>query len=64
LIERDPSKRLGYRSGGKGFEDIKSHPWFTGIDWDAIYRKESVPPFEPDVSPSLNTFAVARGADE
>ena len=50
LLERDPNKRLGYRAGGGGMEDIKSHPWFRGIDWQAIYNKEVVPPFEPDVS--------------
>lgn len=49
-MERDPNKRLGYRPGGGGFEDLKAHPWFTGIDWNALYNKEVVPPFEPDVS--------------
>lgn len=50
FLERDPNKRLGYRPGGGGFEDIKAHPWFAGIDWDALYHKQVVPPFEPDVS--------------
>lgn len=44
FLERDPSKRLG------GIEEIQKHPWFRGIDWEAMYRKEVVPPFEPDVS--------------
>ncbi|BEI87199.1 hypothetical protein CcaverHIS002_0705450 [Cutaneotrichosporon cavernicola] len=48
FLERDPTKRLGYRPGGGGFEDIKAHPWFAGIDWDALYNKQVVPPFEPD----------------
>ena len=50
FLERDPNKRLGYRPGGGGMADIKSHPWFRGIDWQAVYNKEVVPPFEPDVS--------------
>ena len=50
FLERDPNKRLGYRAGGGGMADIKSHPWFRGINWQAIYDKEVVPPFEPDVS--------------
>jgi len=50
FLERDPNKRLGYRPGGGGFADIKGHPWFSGIDWDALYNKAVVPPFEPDVS--------------
>ncbi|EIW69468.1 AGC/YANK protein kinase [Tremella mesenterica] len=48
FLERDPNKRLGYRPGGGGFEDIKSHPWFRGIDWNALHNKEVLPPFEPD----------------
>lgn len=48
FLERDPNKRLGYRPGGGGFADIMAHPWFAGLDWDALYRKAVVPPFEPD----------------
>ncbi|WWC61115.1 uncharacterized protein I303_103693 [Kwoniella dejecticola CBS 10117] len=48
FLDRDPNKRLGYRPGGGGFEDIKAHPWFRNIDWDQLYKKEVVPPFEPD----------------
>lgn len=48
FLERDPNKRLGYRPGGGGFEDIKAHPWFAGLDWAALGRKQVVPPFEPD----------------
>lgn len=43
-------RRLGYKLGGGGLQDIKAHPWFQGVDWEAIYRKEAAPPFEPDVS--------------
>lgn len=43
-------RRLGYKLGGGGLQDIKAHPWFAGVDWDGIYRKEVAPPFEPDVS--------------
>jgi hypothetical protein len=50
LLERDPNKRLGYRPGGGGFEDIKRHAWFKGINWGALHAKEVIPPFEPDVS--------------
>ncbi|WWD01371.1 hypothetical protein V866_008314 [Kwoniella sp. B9012] len=48
LLDRDPNKRLGYRPGGGGFEDIKGHAWFRNINWDQLYKKEVVPPFEPD----------------
>jgi serine/threonine kinase 32 len=58
FLDRDPNRRLGYRPGGGGFEDIKTHPWFRGIDWDAMYKKEVVPPFEPDVSGDVSTSAL------
>nr|WVH01947.1 cAMP-dependent protein kinase [Naematelia aurantialba] len=48
FLERDPNRRLGYRPGGGGMTDIKAHPWFKGLDWEALHRKEIVPPFEPD----------------
>ena len=45
LFKKEPDKRLG---GGPGdAEDIKKHPWFEGFDWDALLRKELIPPFIP-----------------
>ncbi|WVR05224.1 hypothetical protein IAU60_002236 [Kwoniella sp. DSM 27419] len=41
FLERDPNRRLGYRPGGGGMDDIKAHPWFRNIDWDQMYNKES-----------------------
>lgn len=60
MLERDPNKRLGWRPGGGGFADIKAHPWFAGIDWDALYNKQVVPPFEPDVSALQPPFSGRR----
>ncbi|WVO20762.1 uncharacterized protein IAS62_002062 [Cryptococcus decagattii] len=48
FLERDPNKRLGYRPGGGGMNDIKNHPWFRNINWEQLYDKDVVPPFEPD----------------
>lgn len=39
-------------------QDIKAHPWFKGVDWEAIYKKEAIPPFEPDVSRARSTRGV------
>lgn len=58
FLERDPNRRLGYRPGGGGFQDVKNHPWFRGIDWVQLFNKESTPPFEPDVGPMLITTEV------
>lgn len=45
LLERDTRKRMGARNG---LDDFKAHPWFEGLDWEALMRKELNPPFEPD----------------
>ncbi|KAJ9117398.1 hypothetical protein QFC24_006494 [Naganishia onofrii] len=61
-LERDMHYRLGYKLGGGGIEDIKAHPWFRGIDWDAVYRKEAQPPFEPD--PKKANFDATHELEE
>ncbi|ETS65012.1 hypothetical protein PaG_00463 [Moesziomyces aphidis] len=45
LLERDPRKRLGCRSG---IDEFKTHAWFAGMDWPAMEAKQVPPPFEPD----------------
>lgn len=45
LFQKEPSKRLG--SGTGGADEIKAHPWFQGVDWGMIYRKEIKAPFIP-----------------
>jgi len=45
LLTREVDKRLGTRGG----DEVKAHPWFKGLDWDALNRKEIDPPFKPKV---------------
>lgn len=52
LLEKDPSKRLSDP------ELIKRHPFFDGIDWDALYRKRIAPPFVPAVRSALDTSQI------
>ena len=54
LLNRDPPKRLGYN----GFDEIKNHPWFSDIDWDALYKKEIPPPFRPTVKDEESTEQI------
>jgi hypothetical protein len=43
LLHRNPAKRLG--SGPDDAEEIKGHPFFTGVDWQQVFeRKLPVPP--------------------
>ena len=43
LLNRDPQQRLG--SGGAN--DVKIHPFFAEVNWDALMRREVEPPFNP-----------------
>ena len=45
LLVRDPNKRVGKN----GISEIKYDPWFKDIDWTALYYKEIIPPFTPQV---------------
>ena len=53
LLCKDPSKRLG--CGNKGAEAIKAHPFFEGVNWEAVYRKMVKPDFVPS-SASIDNF--------
>ena len=46
----DPENRLGVN----GAEEIKSHPFFKGIDWNHI-KETLIPPFIPDLKNNFDT---------
>ena len=46
----DQSERLGIN----GVEEIKTHPFFVGIDWKKLREKK--PPFTPDLSKLTANF--------
>ncbi|XP_073045965.1 uncharacterized protein [Primulina eburnea] len=45
----DVDKRLGTR----GVDEIKAHPWFRGIKWEALYETEAA--YKPTVNGDLDT---------
>jgi len=45
LLTKDPSQRLG--GGVADAEEIKSHPWFSSIDWNALINKQIKPKYIP-----------------
>ena len=47
LLNRNPSKRLG--AGPGGADEIKKHPFFNGIDWEAVRDRKLKPP-KPDIN--------------
>lgn len=44
IFVQNHEKRIGF----KGLDEIKKHAWFKGIDWDALAKRETKPPFTPD----------------
>merc|ERR1711971_357702 len=45
LLQRDTDKRVG--CGGHGAEELKTHPFFTGVDWVQVYQQKYPPPLIP-----------------
>jgi hypothetical protein len=47
LCQVDRSLRLG--CGETGFDSIKEHPFFVGVDWNIVTREMISPPVVPTV---------------
>ncbi|XP_003737569.1 G protein-coupled receptor kinase 1 [Galendromus occidentalis] len=45
LLHREVDKRLGCR--GRGADEVKSHPFFAGLDWQLVYLQKYPPPLIP-----------------
>jgi len=58
LLTRDPTLRLG--SGEKDAEDIKGHVFFKSIDWVKLKGGNMEPPWNPQISGSLDTSQFDR----
>jgi p90 ribosomal S6 kinase len=52
LFKRNPANRLG----AGGVKEIKSHCFFSTIDWEKLYKKDVIPPFKPAVSRADDAF--------
>ena len=37
-------------AGQSGSEDIQQHKFFSSINWEALFKKETAPPFKPSVT--------------
>ena len=46
FLEKDPGTRLGRQ----GLDEIKKHPFFSGINFDDLIKKKVKPPFKPNIS--------------
>eukprot|EP00053_Salpingoeca_punica_P017045 m.162949 g.162949 ORF g.162949 m.162949 type:complete len:743 (-) comp17102_c0_seq1:2139-4367(-) len=45
LLDRNPKTRLG--CCGRGASEIRAHPWFDNIDWQALVDHKLAPPIRP-----------------
>lgn len=60
LLTVDPSARLGY--GKDGWQNVRTHAFFDGIDWSSIQSRQTKPPFTPD--PNIANFSVDHVLEE
>ncbi|GJJ07314.1 hypothetical protein Clacol_001515 [Clathrus columnatus] len=52
LLNRNPRNRLGALNDAA---ELKAHPFFKSIDWEALSKKQVTPPFRPDVESDEST---------
>eukprot|EP00475_Leptophrys_vorax_P005233 TRINITY_DN1316_c0_g1_i1.p1 TRINITY_DN1316_c0_g1~~TRINITY_DN1316_c0_g1_i1.p1 ORF type:complete len:536 (-),score=158.35 TRINITY_DN1316_c0_g1_i1:35-1642(-) len=52
LLDRNPATRLGAVGG---FDEVKSHDFFNGIDWDLLLKKEVEPLYKPEIKSAADT---------
>ncbi|KAE8574544.1 hypothetical protein XENTR_v10003475 [Xenopus tropicalis] len=70
LLKKDPEQRLG--AGEHGAEDVRKSPFFEGLDWEALEKKEIEPPFiprgrahgQPEISLKLKAQVEANVCEE
>ena len=67
MLNRNPNKRLG--AGPSDAEEIKSHKWFKGFDWNEVYNRKLIPPkpfFDKRVKKEMinNNAKIIEGGNE
>lgn len=52
LLNRNPKHRLGAIDDGR---ELRAHPFFNDIDWEAVRQKKIPPPFKPHLISETDT---------
>lgn len=50
-MQKDPSKRIG----SSDITEIVKHPFFNGVDWEAVKSLSIEPPIKPEVMDKYDT---------
>ncbi len=61
LMEKDPKKRLGAKNDA---EEVKTHPWFAGVDWQQMLDKRVKPPYVPESGPEEGAEVLCSDGEE
>ncbi|XP_056151194.1 protein kinase C eta type [Lampris incognitus] len=58
LLTKNPARRLGCVASEGGENAVIRHPFFTGLDWEKLNRRELEPPFKPRIKTTedVNNF--------
>ncbi len=59
LLERLLCKKAEDRLGSRGAEEIKSHPWYAEVDWQALLEKKVKAPFVPVIKSDSDVQWIA-----
>ncbi|KAJ5982825.1 Serine/threonine-protein kinase SCH9 [Penicillium sp. IBT 35674x] len=59
LLNRNPKNRLGANGDAK---ELMAHPFFHDADWYALYRKQVIPPFKPQLQLDTETSNFDLGS--
>jgi hypothetical protein len=46
-LNKNPARRLG--GGVEDANEVRRHPYFAGVDWNALFSKTMTPPFIPTI---------------
>ncbi|XP_049882058.1 ribosomal protein S6 kinase alpha-5-like isoform X2 [Pectinophora gossypiella] len=57
LLVKDPRRRLG--GGDEDADELKRHPFFQNLDWDAVSRRAVPAPFVPTLAHAADTCNFA-----
>jgi len=56
FLTRDPEQRLGTDTTDQNV--LRNHPFFKGLDWDKLLKREIAPPFRPKVKSSSDITQI------